>query len=323
MSVRRPGLGWLALAVLLASGGCRDRREVVVFHAASLARVIKKASDAFERQHPQVRLRLEVSGSQTAARKVAELGMRADLVAVADPEVIDRILMPQHARWHIDFCTNELVIGHDAHSAGTEKITSGNWPEILLRPEVKLGCVDPDLAPLGYRSSIAWQLAESHYGQPGLAQRLRARCTPAHTVPSEAELVQLLVTRAVDYVFVYRSTAFEQRLKLTQLPVETNLGSPVQAASYARVRTPVRMKSGERPVLMPGAPIRYAVTMVTGAPNPDGAIAFLTFLLGEEGQRILSRSGFHTSASLTVVGDDALPPALRAVVEARAEVATP
>jgi len=43
------------------------------------------------------RVRLEPSGSQVAARKVVELGMRADIVAVADAGIIGKMMIPRHA----------------------------------------------------------------------------------------------------------------------------------------------------------------------------------------------------------------------------------
>ena len=292
MNAARLGAPLLLLVVLAT--GCQDRHnEVAVFHAASLARTFKQASDAFTREQPQYRVRLEVSGSQTAARKVAELGMRADVIAVADVRVIDDILIPEHATWKLGFATNELVIAHDAHSRFTEEITTDNWPTVLLRPGVRLGCVDPDLAPIGYRTLHSWQLAEKHSdANAGLSQKLRARCVAEQIMPDEGELVRLLVSRSVDYVFLYRSTAFEQRLKVTRLPADCNLGDRQRAADYAQARVDVRMKRGQARMAIIGAPILYGVSIPRSAPNRAGGAAFVDFLLGEPGNQILKRSGF-------------------------------
>lgn len=283
----------LGLNLLAATVACQDKSEITVFHAASLARTFKQASDAFIADQPQYRVRLEVSGSQTAARKVAELGMRADVIALADVRVIDDILIPEHAAWKVVFATNELVIAHAAHSRFTEEITTDNWPTVLLRPGVRLGRVDPDLAPLGYRTLHSWQLAEKHYDDhKDLAQKLRARCAASHVMSDEAELVRLLVSRSIDYAFLYRSTAFDQRLKITRLPPSCSLGDRERAALYARARVDVRMKWGERRMAITGAPILYGLTIPRTAPNPAGGAAFVDFLLGEHGNQILKTSGF-------------------------------
>src|SRR6266511_3032190 len=110
------------LTVFLAFVACRSQRsEVVIFHASSLSSVLSDAADLFRKQNPQARVRLEPSGSQVAARKVSELGMRADIVAVADAQLVDKMMIPSHALWNVVFATNELVIAHKDHSKGTDE----------------------------------------------------------------------------------------------------------------------------------------------------------------------------------------------------------
>jgi molybdate/tungstate transport system substrate-binding protein len=79
-------------AGLLLVGCRRPTREVVVFRAASLTHPLANVVRAYQEQHPDVTIRLEPSGSQVAARKVSEQGMPADIVAVADAKVIERVL---------------------------------------------------------------------------------------------------------------------------------------------------------------------------------------------------------------------------------------
>jgi ABC-type molybdate transport system substrate-binding protein len=99
-----------------------------------------------------------------AARKVAELGMRADIVAVADAGLIPKMLLPSHATWSAIFATNEIVLAHKDHSRFTDQIAAGNWAEVLLRDGVRLGRADPDTAPIGYQTLMVWQLAEAAGG---------------------------------------------------------------------------------------------------------------------------------------------------------------
>jgi molybdate/tungstate transport system substrate-binding protein len=270
------------LLILLAAAGCRPaRKPVVVFAAASLARVFSELKTTLEEQPHGQEVRLSVSSSQEACRKVAELGHRADIVATADDGVIDRILRPQHATFTIQFATNEVVLAHLEHSKHTEEITAASWPAILLRPEVRLGMVSSDL-PLGRATVLAWQRTEQEARgrvEPDLAGRLRARCRPEHVTHDEGELLQLLQTRAIDYAFVYRSLAEEHNLKLVEL-------------------------SGVPPVL-------HGVTVPRSAPNPDGAVVFLRALLGEPGQRALRRSGFRPLAPAPCRDRAAVPEPVR------------
>jgi molybdate/tungstate transport system substrate-binding protein len=106
-----------ALLSLLGVSACwKTSTEVVVFHATSLTAVLGDAAEKFQRDNPRIRIRLEPSGSQVAVRKVSELGMRADMVAVADGGLINKMMIPRHAGWNLIFATNEIVLAHKDHS---------------------------------------------------------------------------------------------------------------------------------------------------------------------------------------------------------------
>ena len=172
---------------------CRKRpTEIAVFYASSLSAVLGDAGEAFGKTNPQFRLRLEPSGSQVAARKVTELGMRADIVAVADASLITKMMIPSHAAWNAVFATNEIVLAHKDHSKFTDQITVDNWPEILTRAGVRLARGDPDTAPIGYLTLMVWQLAQSsgRYGAAvaGLSAKLMGQCAKEHVTHDEAEL---------------------------------------------------------------------------------------------------------------------------------------
>jgi molybdate/tungstate transport system substrate-binding protein len=144
--------------------------------------------------------------------------------------------------------------------------------------------VSPDLAPLGRATVLAWRLTERGAPDrvgPDLAGRLRAHCRREHVTHDEGELLQLLQTRAVDYAFVYRSTAEEHNLKLLEVP----------GAERGRST--------------------YGVTVPTSAPNPGGAVLFLRALLGEPGQGALRRSGFRPQTPAPCRERAAVPEAVR------------
>lgn len=286
-----------ALIFLGLAIGCSKSNEIVVFYASSLSSVLGDAAEAFQREHPRVRVRLEPSGSQVAARKVSELGLRPDIVAVADAGIIGKIMIPRHASWNMVFATNELVLAHKDHSRFTDEVSTQNWPSVLTRPGVRLGRADPDTAPLGYHTLLAWQLAEqsSVYGSAAanLSARLSDQCAKAHVTHDEAELLGLLESRAVDYAFLFRSTAEDHHLKITALPPGENLSRPELAAQYAKASIEVRMKQGEGKVRITGAPITYGLTVPAAAPQPALAREFIAMLIGEKGNRMLRRRGFQ------------------------------
>ena len=308
------------MLLVLGAAGCpsRERKVVTAFYAASLSKSFAELERKLEEKHPDLDLRLEPSGSQVAARKVSELNRRADLVFVADWRVIEELLVPEHAEWQIQFAANELVLAHAEHSPYTETITADNWPELLLKPEVRLGRGDENTAPIGFQTLQLWKLAGEHYG-PGkvgedLAGRLDAKVKPEHVVPDIVELVVQLQAKAIDYAFVFRSIAEEHNLKVVRLPDAYNLGSPKMARIYLRVSVPVVIETGEPPVQVKGAPIVYGVTIPKTAPNPSGAQRVIAFLLGDEGRRIMERSGFRPLDPPRGLNSGRLPPTLKGMV---------
>ncbi len=290
----------LAVAVV-GLCGCRSHTtEIVVFHASSLSAVLGDAAAAFQKDNPGLRLRLEPSGSQVAVRKVSELGMRADVVAVADAPLIDRMMIPTHATWDAVFATNEVVIAHKDHSKWTDQVGIQNWPEVLTREGVRLGRADPDTAPIGYQTLMVWQLAElsGAYGGAGtgLTAKLQAHCSADHVVHDEAELLGLLESRAIDYAFLFRSTAEDHHLKILSLSPEINLSRSDLAGRYAAASVEVRMKRGQGSARVQGAPVSYGMTIPISAPHAVAAEKFLAFFFGEFGRRLLLRRGFHPAS---------------------------
>jgi len=291
----RSGALCIIIILVILPAGCKpSRKPVTVFAAASLARALSDLEERVELDHPALDVQLEISGSQVACRKVAELNRRADVVATADYRVIDSILKPGHASYTVRFAANAVVLAHAQHSRHTETITADNWHEVLLRPRVRLGRVDPDLAPIGYRTRLVWGLARRHLGGKApadLARRLEGKCAAEHVVPHEGELLQLLQTRSIDYAFLYRSTAEEHNLKTVDLPAAYNLGSPDKDKAYAAASVTVSMRRGERQTVR-GAAVVYGLTIPKNAPNPAGARTFVEALLSDEGRRCLARTGF-------------------------------
>lgn len=312
-----------ATVLLCAAGACRSKTtEIVVFYASSLTSVLGDAAEAYQTSNPHVRVRLEPSGSQVAVRKVTELGMRADVVAVADAGLLSTMMMPSHATWNASFATNEVVLAHKDHSKGTDQISPQNWAELLTREGVRLGRADPDTAPIGYQTLMVWQLAEAAGFRPSgagtLAAELMRHCAREHVTHDEAELLALLESRAIDYAFLFRSTAEDHHLKILGLPPEINLSRQDLAERYAKARVQIRMKRGQGEATVTGAPVVYGLTIPTTAPHAQAAAGFLSFLLGEAGKKLLLRRGFHPIAPPACAPCAGLPGSLAPLVKAQA-----
>ena len=278
--------------------------ELTVFNAGSLAYPVRELLAAFGRAHPGVTPRQESSGSLEAARKLTELGKIPDLLAVADYNVIGKLLVPQHATWYVTFASNAMVLAYSDRSAGAGEITGENWWRILLRPGVRWGHSDPALDPNGYRALMVMQLAERHYGEPGLSRRLAGALDPGFVRPNEAQLLGLVQAGELDYAWSYRSLAITAGLRWVDLPPDIDLSDATRAPAYAAaaVRLPGARRAEADSVEFRGEPIVYALTIPRGAPHPETAEAFARFVLSGAGREILARAGFRVLESPRVTG---------------------
>ncbi len=265
-----------------------------VFNAGSLGYPFRELLAAFARAHPAVQPRQESSGSLEAARKLTELHKIPDVLAVADRAVIAKLLMPRYATWYASFASNAMVLAYSDRSAGAGEVSGDNWWRILLRPEVRWGSSDPALDPNGYRSHMVFQLAELHYREPGLAQRLEAAVRPRYVRPNEAQLLGLVQAGELDYAWSYRSLASTAGLRWVTLPSEIDLSDPARAEGYgvARIKLPGPRLDAADSVEFRGEPILYAVTIPSAAPHPELARAFVQFVLSDSGHAILRQAGF-------------------------------
>jgi len=263
--------------------------ELIIFHAGSLSVPFRQVSEEFEKICPGITVRAEAAGSRSCARKISDLGRLCDVMGSADYRVVANLLMPDYADFNIRFALNEMVIAYTEHSRFAAEITATNWPEILLRDQVAFGRADPDLDPCGYRTLMVFQLAQNHYRIEGLAEKLKARAGDRFIRPKETDLLALLETGEIDYLFIYRSVATQHGLKMVLLPDEINLKSQAHAALYS---TAVVEVSGRKPgetILRKGEPMIYSVTIPKNAPNRRAAEAWVALAIMEDnGQPFIS-----------------------------------
>ena len=269
----------------------KHSNTITIFHAGSLSYPFREVINAFNDEYPDIRVLTESSGSVAAARKITDLNRICDIYATADYKVIKELLYPDHADWYIAFARNELSVVFTDKSKHAAKITSENWHEILQRSDVRFGRSDPDSDPCGYRTLLMWQLAEKYFGLPGFYDQMLSK-DKRFIRPKEVDLLALLETNTIDYIFLYRSVAEQHGLKYIVLPDKINLGNPALEEHYQTVSVEVRGTAPGERITFYGEPMVYAVTIPLKAPNPEVAEIFLTFLLHpEKGLSIMEENG--------------------------------
>ena len=307
----------MAVSLLLLPGlcGAEPAGDLVIFHAGSLAIPFKMIGQAFTAKYPQVRIYREAAGSRTCARKITDLKKPCDVMASADYTVIDNLLIPDYADWNISFATNEMVIMHRKDSAYAAEINGRNWPQILLRKQVAYGHSDPNADPCGYRSQLVWQLAEKYYHLPGLYQKLRQHCPPKNVRPKETDLIALLESGELDYLFIYRSVAEQHKMPYVALPAEVSLKSAEYATFYKQASIKITGKKPGQFITKTGKPMVYGITALRKAPNAETAAAFVQFVVGPEGRKIMRQNGQPPIVPPLASGKlDLMPPALKFLV---------
>lgn len=284
-------------AVMITASCSENKRELIVFHAGSLSMPFKAIADSFMQINPDVHVLCEASGSVDAARKITELRRDCDIMASADYSIIDKLLIPDYATENIHFAANEMALVYTDKSKFADKIDTLNWLEILADQGVYTGRSDPDADPCGYRTILTLDLAVKYYTDKGyddldsLTKNILS-ASERFIRPKEVDLLALLETGSVDYIFLYKSVAIQHNLRYLTLPSAINMSDPQKNNFYKEASVSVRgSKPGEK-IQIDGEAMVYGVTILNNAPNREDAQAFLDFLRSDTGgKKILSQMG--------------------------------
>ena len=301
----------MLLAILIrpsdSSGQSETKqKELIIFHAGSLSVPVKQIAQEYQKRNPDTKIFLESAGSLICARKITELKKPCDIIASSDYFVINELLIPYYASWSIRFATNEIVIAYQEKSKYSKEINPDNWMDILQKKDVIYSRSDPDSDPCGYRTVFTFMLAEKYYNKPGLAEKMSSK-NKEYIRPKEVDLVALLESNAIDYMFQYKSVAVQHGLKYIELPKEVNLSDPSKNEIYSSVSMEV---AGSKPGLkmkVTGDYINYSITILDNAPQKEEAINFMEFLLSPEGMNIFRKNGQQPIVPLIAEPVEKLP----------------
>ena len=303
--------GFMVRSSWLAAYSGHNSQQLIIFHAGSLAVPFKQICEEFNKSHPDVKIIREAAGSRICARKITDLHRSCDILASADYTVIDTLLLPEHADWNIKFASNEMVIAFCNDSRGAGRINKDNWAENLLQKDGAFGRSDPNADPCGYRAVLTITLAERFYKRPGLVDRMLAK-DQRYIRPKEVDLLALLETGELDYIFIYRSVAEQHKLKYIVLPDDINLKKAQFHDFYKTASVRIAGKTPRTFVTKFGKPIVYGVTIPKNAPNREFALKFLSFLLeADNGGAILEKNGQASVVPSPTDTFDSLPECLK------------
>jgi len=252
--------------------------DLIIFHDEVMGSSVKDLARLFEKEYPHVKVVAMSGGSRKFSQEIMNRNNNCDIFISSDFRVIKNMLMPNKAKWFLEFANNELVIAYTDKSNFADSISSDNWYRILLSDKVHFGRCDPDYAPIGYRTVLGIKLAERFYGQEGIKDRLLFK-DKEFIKPTETMVISMLQKQEIDFMFTYKSIAMQQQLKYIELPEQINLKSKSFESYYSMVSMKVSGRGPGEYIVHHGAPIRFGLCQILGSTNPKAAEAFLVFFI--------------------------------------------
>ncbi|MGH9115690.1 MAG: substrate-binding domain-containing protein, partial [Acidimicrobiales bacterium] len=210
------------------------------------------------------------AGSKALAAEIKGEVRRGDVFVSASPGVnkdLEGSSNGAWVSWYVTFATAPLVLGYNPSSRFAHDLRTRPWYQVVTEPGFLLGRTDPSTDPKGKLAVTALESAATTHHTPGLAALAR---TSSGVFPEET-LVGRLQAGQLDAGFFYSSEAAAARI-----PTVALTGEDLEAS--------------------------YTVTVLRGAPDPTGAEAFVTWLLGPAGRAALTSEGFRLLPSPTVTG---------------------
>ena len=263
-----PKLILLPLTVLLLFilwlTGCTNQpphdNEITLFAASSLTDAFTEIASHYEREHPDVTVRLNFGGSSQLATQLTE-GAPADLFASANETQMEKLVEDGRiaAQTVQILATNQLVLIMPADNpAGITSLAD------LAQAGIKFVTASKQV-PIGQytRQSLAKMEASGDFAQ-GFEQAVLAN------IVSEEANVRQLVTKVelgeADAAIVYQSDVHlnRQNLQTIALPDRYNIAA------------------------------RYPIAPLQNTRHPDGAASLMAFIQSANGQSILKKWGFSS-----------------------------
>ncbi len=210
------------------------------------------------------------AGSKQLASEIKGKVHQGDVFISASPKVnatLEGAKNGDWVSWYATYATSALVLGYNPNSKFASDLKTKPWYQVITEPGLRLGFTDPATDPKGVLAAQALTGTATSKKLPAL----KTIASDATDVFPEETLVGRLQSGQLDAGFFYTSEAIAARIPTVPLA-----GVDLKAS--------------------------YTVTILNNAPHEPAAEAFVTYLLGPDGQTTLKQDGFALVTPPTVTG---------------------
>jgi molybdate/tungstate transport system substrate-binding protein len=278
-------LGIVTMVVASTPGGASAKRPsgpVDVLSAGSLQDLMQEQVGPAFAKATGYTLNDTSMGSSALATSIKGGTLQGDVFISASPAVnatLEGSANGNWVSWYIDFASSPLVLGYNPASKFAKEFTTKPWYVAITQPGVLVGRTDPSTDPKGVLTVDALDQAAKAHKLSGLT----TLATETSDVFPEETLVGQLQAGQLDAGFFYGVEAAAAGIKTVPL-------------------TGTRL-AGE-----------YTITILNKAPHAAAARAFIAFVLGKAGAKILKKNGVIVVVPPQVSGRSFLPKSVKAIL---------
>ena len=218
-------------------------------------------------------------GSDAIASGIKGGTLQGDVFLSASPDVnkaLEGSADGNWVSWYAGFGSSPLVLGYNPSSKFAGDLGTKPWYDVIDQPGFLIGRTDPATDPKGVLAVTALDEAAKAHDIPAL----KAMAASTSNVYPETSLVGQLQAGQLDAGFFYGVEAAAANIKTV----------PLSGTKLAGV---------------------YTITVLNRAPHEAAARAFVAFLLGNDGQRILAKNGIVAITPPKVSGGSNVPKDLK------------
>jgi molybdate/tungstate transport system substrate-binding protein len=249
-------------------------------------------------------------GSIDVTTAITSLDAKTDVAAVADFRLVPQLLEPKYAGYEIVFASTPEVLVYNPSVAAFAGINESNWAEKLVADVTTHGNApfavwNASTDPNGYNEIFSLELQGMIYNGSSSAfyPTFYSGGSTSPAVPSstttklekESQAATLVNTGVVSALITYRSYAVANHLTFVSFNPIVGLQSNNSTAlsDYAKLTTTIVASTGGFSSVV-AAPVLFAVTVPSNAPNLTLGAEFVDLLLSPQGEAILSSGGAFT-----------------------------